>query len=70
MYLIKDPCARCLNIDNCAYKGKYWCSLHKLQEFLAVNKTDVEWYGTLSATCDYFVKNPETEEPGTCCGGA
>lgn len=67
MYLTKDPCAKCLNINNyCEYRGKYVRSLFKLQEFLAANKKDVEWYGTLRATCDYFVKNPETEELDTC----
>ena len=66
MYLTKDPCAQCLNIDNCEYIGKYVCSLFKLHEFLAANKKDVEWYGTLRATCDYFVKNPKTEERTTC----
>ena len=65
MYLSKDPCAKCLNIDDCKYRGRYVCSLYKLTEFLALNK-DVEWYGTLRATCDYFVKNPETDEPESC----
>ena len=66
MYLTKDPCAKCLNIDGCPYRGKYVCSLYKLMEFLAANKKDVEWYGTLRATCDYFVNNPETDELSTC----
>lgn len=69
MYITKDRCAQCLNIDNCEHRGKYVCSLFKLTEFLFANKKDVEWYGTLRATCDYFVKNPETEEMSTCCGG-
>jgi hypothetical protein len=66
MYFVKDHCAKCLNTDNCEYRGNYVSSLFKLQEFLAANKEDVEWYGTLRATCDYFVKNPETEEWDTC----
>ena len=62
MYLAKDPCAKCLNINNCEYRGKYVCSLFKLQEFLAANKKDVEWYGTLRATCDYYERDPKTYE--------
>ena len=69
MYLTKDPCAKCLNIDNCPYRGRYISSLFKLTNFLVENKKDVEWYGTLRATCDYFVKNPEAEEMSTYCGG-
>lgn len=66
MYLAKDPCAKCLNLDNCPYRGSYVSSLFKLMEFLAANKKDVEWYGTLRATCDYFVKNPESAELDVC----
>ena len=66
MYLSKDTCAKCLNIDNCDYRGEYACSLFKLQEFLAANKKDVEWYGTLRATCDYFVKDTKTDVPESC----
>ena len=66
MYLSNDPCAKCLNIDNCEYKRKYVTSLFKLLNFLTAYKQDVEWYGTLRATCDYFAKNPETEEWDTC----
>ena len=66
MYLSKDPCAKCLNINNCEYRGSYVASLFKLTEFLSRNKKDVEWYGTLRATCDYFVKNPETDERESC----
>lgn len=66
MYLTKDPCAKCLNINNCSYRGKYVYSLYKLTEFLMANMNDVEWYGTLRATCDYFVNNPETDIPESC----
>lgn len=68
MYLAKDPCAKCLNLNNCSYRVKYVFSLYKLTEFLMKNKNDVEWYGTLRATCDYFVNNPDAEEL-TGCGG-
>lgn len=68
MYLAKDPCAKCLNIDNCPYRGKYVCSLYNLTMFLSEHKEDVEWYGSLKATCDYFVSNPDAEEL-TGCGG-
>lgn len=65
MYLSKDRCSKCLNLDNCEYRGKYVCSTYRLRELLASN-TEVEWYGTLSATCDYFVKNPETDVTESC----
>ncbi len=52
MYLSKDPCAKCLNIDNYLYRGKYISSLFKLTEFLAVNKKDVEWYVVWNSACD------------------
>ena len=44
MYITKDRCAQCLNIDNCEHRGKYVCSLFKLTEFLSANKKDVEWF--------------------------
>ena len=66
MYLTKDPCAQCVNIKDCTYRGRYVSSLFRLTEFLVKNKSDVEWYGTLRATCDYFVKDLNTCEHETC----
>ena len=41
----------------------------QIEEVLQRYKPFAEWYGTLTATCDYFVRDPSTEERCCCYGG-
>lgn len=69
MYLSKDKCEKCCNRNNCPYKVKYEDSIDAISEVLDRYKVVIQWYGSLTATCDYFVRDPSTEELSCCSGG-
>ena len=69
MYLVKDRCETCTNRKGCTYKEKYDGGTAIIEEVLQRYKPFAEWYGTLTATCDYFVRDPSTEERCCCYGG-
>lgn len=43
--------------------------IYIVEEVLQRYKPFAEWYGCLTDTCDYFVRDPSTEELSCCYGG-
>jgi hypothetical protein len=65
MRLQKDLCSECRNYKHCCYKHAYDGGTAIIEEVLQRYKPFAEWYGTLKATCDYFIKD-NSKEPNNC----
>lgn len=67
MFLGTDDCKKCVNRKipkGCPYKNLYDKSTKILEKLLMQNK-GIEFYGSLRASCDYYVFD-KTSEMGVC----
>ena len=66
-----DNCEKCLNRNinktgGCDWKKSYETGVQSMNAFLEEHK-EIEFYGSITARCDYFFADPDKAEKA-CCG--
>lgn len=71
MRISRDECKHCINNGThgmCPYQVRYVSALAVFDHVIERYKAETDWFGTLRASCDYYVVDPSTlDDTTTCC---